>query len=95
MIIDMHAHVVAPPELYAYKAGLLSHRGAHGKGNPGVPAARIEEFAQQNIAIMDSVGTDVQFISPRPFQGMHSEPDRTLAGGALQSDAQQPQPGEL
>lgn len=73
MIIDMHAHVVAPPELYAYKAGLLSHRGAHGKGNPGVPAARIEEFAQQNIAIMDSVGTDVQFISPRPFQGMHSE----------------------
>lgn len=73
MIIDMHAHVVAPPELYAYKAGLLSHRGAHGKGNPGVSAARIEEFAQQNIAIMDSVGTDVQFISPRPFQGMHSE----------------------
>jgi predicted TIM-barrel fold metal-dependent hydrolase len=73
MIIDMHAHVVAPPELYAYKAGLLSHRGAHGKGNPGVPATRIEEFAQQNIAIMDSVGTDVQFISPRPFQGMHSE----------------------
>ncbi len=73
MIIDMHAHVVAPPELYAYKAALLSHRGAHGKGNPGVPAARIEEFAQQNLAIMDSVGTDVQFISPRPFQGMHSE----------------------
>jgi 4-oxalmesaconate hydratase len=73
MIIDTHAHVVAPPELYAYKAALLSHRGAHGKGNPGVPAARIEEFAQQNLAIMDSVGTDVQFISPRPFQGMHSE----------------------
>jgi predicted TIM-barrel fold metal-dependent hydrolase len=73
MIIDMHAHVVAPPELYAYKAGLLSSRGAHGKGGHGCSPARIEEFAQQNIALMDSVGTDIQFLSPRPFQGMHAE----------------------
>ena len=32
MIIDVHGHVSAPTELWAYKAGLLSHRGAHGRG---------------------------------------------------------------
>src|SRR5687767_9083924 len=32
MIIDMHAHVTAPDSLYVYKAGLLSHRGGHGRG---------------------------------------------------------------
>ena len=31
MIIDVHGHVVAPPELYAYQAILLASRGAHGK----------------------------------------------------------------
>ena len=31
-IIDCHAHVSAPAELWAYKASLLSHRGAHGRG---------------------------------------------------------------
>ena len=31
-VIDSHAHVTAPGELYAYKAGLLAHRGAHGRG---------------------------------------------------------------
>ena len=29
MIIDIHGHLNAPPELYAYKAGLLSSRGAY------------------------------------------------------------------
>ena len=32
MIIDIHAHVTAPDSLYVYKSGLLSHRGAHGRG---------------------------------------------------------------
>lgn len=73
MIIDVHAHLVAPPELYAYKANLLANRGAHGKGSPGISDERLHEFAAQNVAIMDSVGTDVQLLSPRPFMLMHSE----------------------
>ena len=73
MIIDMHAHTNAPPELYAYKAGLLSSRGYHGKGNPNISDERLEQATQRGIAIMDGVGTDVQFLSPRPFQLMHSE----------------------
>ena len=75
-IIDMHAHTVAPPELYAAKAGLLSGRGYHGKS--GVSEERIEQFAQNNLKIMDKVQTDVQFLSPRPFQLMHSEKPEVL-----------------
>jgi predicted TIM-barrel fold metal-dependent hydrolase len=73
LIIDVHAHVVAPPELYAYKAGLLASRGANGKGNPGITEERLDEYALQNIALMDRVGTDIQFLSARPFQLMTSE----------------------
>jgi len=32
MIIDCHAHTSAPPQLAVYKAGLVSHRGSHGRG---------------------------------------------------------------
>ena len=35
MIIDAHGHVTAPDKLYVYKAGLISHRGAHGRGSAG------------------------------------------------------------
>lgn len=72
MIIDVHAHLVAPPELYAYQANLQSSRGAHGKGSPGVSDDRLAQSAADNVATMDSVGTDVQLISPRPYTMMHS-----------------------
>ena len=32
MIIDSHGHVTAPDSLYVYKAQIVSHRGAHGRG---------------------------------------------------------------
>ena len=32
MIIDAHGHVTAPDSLYVYKAQILAHRGAHGRG---------------------------------------------------------------
>jgi OH-DDVA meta-cleavage compound hydrolase len=37
MVIDAHGHVTAPDKLYVYKAGLLSHRGAHGRGSSAQP----------------------------------------------------------
>jgi 4-oxalmesaconate hydratase len=73
MIIDMHGHVSAPPELYAYKALLLSSRGYHGKGSPGISDERMHAAAARHLDLLRNVGTDVQFISPRPFHLMHSE----------------------
>jgi predicted TIM-barrel fold metal-dependent hydrolase len=82
MIIDVHGHVSAPAELYVYKANLLSHRGAHGRGavlfgddelraaytspNPGFGN-------ESHLNHLDGAGVDVQLISPRPYQMMHSE----------------------
>jgi OH-DDVA meta-cleavage compound hydrolase len=80
MIIDMHAHVTAPDSLYVYKAGLLSHRGGHGRGQVGasdedlIKALNSPVFGgSSHLAQLQEAGTDMQIISPRPYQMMHSE----------------------
>lgn len=80
MIIDCHSHVSAPAELWAYKALILSHRGAHGRGKVEVTdeeilvAANKKEMAPVgHLDMLKRVGTDLQMISPRPFQMMHSQ----------------------
>ncbi|QYN33719.1 amidohydrolase [Pseudonocardia sp. DSM 110487] len=87
MKIDIHGHVSAPESLYAYKAGLLAHRGAHGRGSAGVTddtlrAALTEPNksfgGKSHLAHLDDAGVDVQLISPRPYQMMHSEQGRLV-----------------
>ena len=73
MIIDAHGHVSAPPELYAYRSVLLASRGYHGKGSPGISDERLHQGVKRHLELLKGVGTDVQFLSPRPFQLMHSE----------------------
>lgn len=82
MIIDCHGHVSAPTQLWAYKASLVSHRGAHGRGavhvsddeiRDAVEKKRFEGGDKSHMAFLDEVGTDMQCISPRPFQMMTSE----------------------
>jgi predicted TIM-barrel fold metal-dependent hydrolase len=74
MIIDIHGHTNAPPSLYAYKSNLLASRGAHGRGNPGITEESMANGVKNHLANnLDKVGTDIQFLSPRPFQLMHSE----------------------
>ncbi|MTV27508.1 amidohydrolase [Nitriliruptoraceae bacterium ZYF776] len=82
MLIDVHGHVTAPDELYVYKAGLVSHRGAHGRGGVRVSDDRIIEAIKapnahfgnrSHLEHLDAAGVDVQLISPRPYQMMHSE----------------------
>jgi len=80
LIIDCHAHVSAPKAYWAYKAGLVSHRGSHGKGRLHLSDADIlhawnaKEMAPTgHLDHMQACGIDVQMISPRPFQMMHSE----------------------
>jgi OH-DDVA meta-cleavage compound hydrolase len=80
MIIDCHAHVSAPAELWAYKSSILSHRGSHGRGKVMVSddeiraaANKVEMAPVGHLDMMKRVGTDVQLLSPRPFQMMHSQ----------------------
>src|SRR5690348_14091244 len=71
MIMDVHAHVVAPAKLYAYRLSLMASGGYH-RGDPKVADDALRASAKGNVDIMDSVGTDLQLISPRPFQQMHA-----------------------
>ena len=80
MVIDAHAHVTAPESLYVYKANILSHRGAHGRGTPGatdddiIAALNKSVFGgSSHLEQLKECGTDMQVISPRPYQMMHSE----------------------
>src|SRR5262250_1777297 len=80
MVIDAHAHVTAPESLYVYKAGLLAHRGGHGRGSTGatdddiVKALNSPVFGgSSHLEQLKEAGTDMQIISPRPYQMMHSE----------------------
>jgi OH-DDVA meta-cleavage compound hydrolase len=79
MIIDCHGHVSAPVELWAYKANILAHRGSHGRGGVKVTDEQIieaahkkEAFPKGHLPLLHDHGTDMQLISPRPFQMMQS-----------------------
>ena len=79
MIIDIHAHFTAPEKLFAYKANILSSRGR----SRGVVKLSDDEInaalnkpvhgGTSHLQQLDEVGTDIQVISPRPYQLMHSE----------------------
>ncbi len=82
MIIDCHAHVSAPAQMWAYKANIVSHRGAHARGTIDISdeemrfAVEQEKFhgrSYSHMEYIDRLGTDVQLVSPRPYQSMHSE----------------------
>jgi 4-oxalmesaconate hydratase len=80
MIIDAHGHLTAPDSLYVYKAGLLSHRGAHGRGSAEATdedilgALRKPVFGgSSHLDQLEEVGIELQLLSPRPYQMMHSE----------------------
>lgn len=79
MIIDCHGHVSPPTELWAYKASILSHRGEHGRRMAEVTDEEILYHANKkemapcgHLDMLERVGTDLQLLSPRPFQMMHS-----------------------
>jgi OH-DDVA meta-cleavage compound hydrolase len=85
MIIDAHGHVTAPDKLYVYKAGLVSHRGAHGRGSAGATDDDVKHALNEpvfggssHLAQLAEVGTDMQLVSPRPYQMMHSENPRLV-----------------
>jgi 4-oxalmesaconate hydratase len=79
MIIDIHAHFTAPDKLFAYKSNILSARG-RSRGVVKLDDELIIEALNKPVhggnshfQQLEEVGTDVQIISPRPYQLMHSE----------------------
>ena len=76
MIIDAHQHLVSGAQIGQYQAFLLNGRGFHGKGNPPITPEVVASWKQHgktHSQLLDEVGTDVAFLSPRPFTLMHSE----------------------
>jgi len=71
LIIDSHAHVVMPPHSFRFMAELVGNR-ANPSVAPKIPDEAVRKVADELLSTMDSVGTDVQFISPRPYLQMHS-----------------------
>jgi 4-oxalmesaconate hydratase len=86
VIIDSHGHVTAPDSLYVYKAQILAHRGAHGRGGnlakdeDGIRKALNSPVfgGSSHLDQLKEVGTDLQLISPRPYQMMTSEHPRLV-----------------
>ncbi len=85
MVIDSHAHVTAPDALYVYKAGLIAHRGAHGRGGVNAKDEDIHKAlnspvfgGSSHLEQLKEAGTDLQIISPRPYQMMTSENPRIV-----------------
>src|ERR1700760_1506149 len=71
MIIDAHAHLVAPASLYGYRSTLIVSGGQHGAALAMIPEEDLRKSADSNVKLMDEVGTDIQFLSPRPFMMIH------------------------
>ena len=85
MIIDSHGHVTAPDSLYVYKAQILAHRGAHGRGGNLANEEDVRKAlnspvfgGSSHLGQLKEVGTDLQLISPRPYQMMTSEHPRLV-----------------
>jgi OH-DDVA meta-cleavage compound hydrolase len=79
MIIDVHAHVSAPPELYAYQANLLASRGGQRKSTPKLDDDKVEKALKPHLRFLEEAKTDMQLLSPRPYTMMHHEkPDRIV-----------------
>jgi OH-DDVA meta-cleavage compound hydrolase len=76
MIIDVHDHVIAGRELGSYQSGLLNSRGFHGKGDHGITQDSVKRAnwrGRSHADLLAEVGTDMAFLSPRPYTMMHSE----------------------
>jgi 4-oxalmesaconate hydratase len=71
MIIDSHAPVVIPTESYKSMAELVASR-ANPASAPKLTDEAVRTAGQTILDIMKGVGTDVQFLSPRPYMQMHS-----------------------
>ena len=68
MIIDTHAHLTGPPELYSYYRALAGISGPAGRVTPPeITDEVIEAGIRDHLSEVEGVGTDIQLIAPRPW----------------------------
>ena len=75
MIIDIHNHIVAGEQLQTFQAGLINSAGFHRPSGTVVTEENIQRAkwrGHKHSEVLDQVGTDFAFISPRPYTMMHS-----------------------
>lgn len=75
MILDVHAHLVTPASVFGVRTIIQSSNGNHSKEwyiKRWLEEGEIAKNAARCVELMDAVGTDIQFLSPRPFTLMHS-----------------------
>ena len=78
MIIDIHAHLWAPPELNSHGLFLLGSDGTYSGLEPKIDDDRFRQHLSVLLKALDKVGTDFQMVSPRPFTMMHSRGTRLV-----------------
>ncbi|MDQ3529077.1 MAG: amidohydrolase [Actinomycetota bacterium] len=78
MIVDVHGHTVAPAEVYEYQSKMIARRGPMAR--PAISDEALAAKLDGHVRLLDEVGTDVQFISPRPYTLMHSLFNTRLVG---------------
>src|SRR3546814_12498117 len=77
MIIDAHAHLVALASLYSHRSTLIVAGGDYGNSSRAkVAVADLRASADENVRIMDGVGTDIQLLSPRRSEWRRLGKDR-------------------
>lgn len=68
MIIDTHAHVTGPMEMYEYFRGLAGTSGGGVRPRKfEISDERLEESLREHLTEVGGVGTDLQLVSPRPW----------------------------
>jgi 4-oxalmesaconate hydratase len=70
MIVDVHGHIVAPAEMWEYQSKLIARRAP--MKAPTIPDELLAGKLKEHLTSLDEVGTDIQFVSPRPYTMMHS-----------------------
>jgi predicted TIM-barrel fold metal-dependent hydrolase len=73
MVIDIHGHISAPPELYAFEANLLASRGSQRRQTLKVDDDKVAAALKPHVKFLDEMKTDLQLLSPRPYTLIHHE----------------------
>lgn len=67
MIIDTHAHVTGPAELYQFSRELQANQGPFRPRRPDLPDDLIAQSLTGHLEEVRGVGTELQLVSPRPW----------------------------